>query len=50
MTEDHADVVEMLAISGWNFAELLTTDPGISTAIERAVADHIALDSVRTAD
>jgi CRP-like cAMP-binding protein len=44
-----AGPVEMLAISGWNFAQLLATDPGISRALEQAVADHIALDSTRTA-
>jgi len=40
--------VEMLAISGWNFAELLATDPAIRQAVDQAVADHLALDSVRS--
>jgi len=44
-----AGPVEMLAISGWNFAQLLSTDPGISSAVEQAVADHIALDGSRSA-
>lgn len=41
--------VELLAISGWNFAQLLATDPTISDAVERAVAEHVALDAERSA-
>jgi CRP-like cAMP-binding protein len=40
--------LEMLAISGWNFAQLLSTDPGIRRAVEQAIADHVAVDELRS--
>ncbi len=39
--------VEMLAVSGWNFAQFLSTDAGIRRAVEQAVANHVAGDDVR---
>ena len=35
-----AGPVEMLAISGWNFSQLLAADAGIRDAVTQAVADH----------
>jgi CRP-like cAMP-binding protein len=40
--------IELLAVSGWNFAELLSTDSAIREAVEHAVAEHSALDDLRT--
>ena len=34
--------LEMLAISGWNFSQLLAVDAGIRAAIEQAAAGHVA--------
>ena len=33
--------LEMLAISGWNFSQLLAIDAGIRQAIEQAAADYV---------
>lgn len=41
--------LEMLAISGWNFGQLLATDPGIRTAVDEAVAEHAESDATRGA-
>ena len=37
-----AGPLEMLAISGWNFSQLLNVDSGIRDAIEQAAAGHVA--------
>ncbi len=34
--------LELLAVSGWNFSQLLSADPGIRSALEEAVARHTA--------
>ena len=39
--------LEMLAISGWNFSQLLSTDPAIRTAVDQAVADRVESDDMR---
>ena len=36
-----AERLEMLAISGWNFSQLLAVDADIRDAIERAAAGHV---------
>lgn len=33
--------LEMLAISGWNFSQLLATDPSIRESLEHAAAVHL---------
>jgi CRP-like cAMP-binding protein len=39
--------LEMYAISGWNFDQLLASDAGIRQAVEHAIAEHVDADEVR---
>jgi Na+:H+ antiporter len=42
--------LEMLAISGWNFAEFLSADAAIGDAIKQAIVDNIEADALRSAE
>lgn len=39
--------LEMLAISAWNFAQLLSVDAGVRDAVERAAGEHLDADAAR---
>ena len=43
-----AGKLEMFAISGWNFDQLLAADAGFRETVQQAIAQHVAADKIRS--
>jgi len=43
-----AGKLEMFAISGWNFDQLLAADAAIRESVQQAIAQHVAADKIRS--